>query len=570
VTLVAAGDVLTNDTDVDAGDTKTVSQVNGAAGNVGAVVVGTYGSVQLNANGSYTYTLNNAAPIVQALAAGQSVTDVFSYQMQDTAGAVSSATLTITVTGTNDAPVVGTSAGALAYTENDPATPVDAVVTVTDVDDAVLVSATVQITGGYVGGEDLLGFIPSGGITGSFDASTGTLTLAGPATLASWQTVLRSVTYENTSDNPSTAPRTVTLIANDGIVSSAPSTRTINVTAVNDAPTLTANNLTVSDGGIVTLSAANLGAADPDNAAGTLSYTVSGVANGRFELASAPGVAITTFTATQLAAGQVVFVHAGNNTAPAYFVTASDGSLSSAPSAVAVTFIPTVGSPSVIPPPGGGGGTTVTPPSDPVTDTGNTNDRGGDDATPLDVPAPVSRSAGAEEPLVEPEAPAPVAPVRVAAMKVEKPVAEAETTTVQSSEPTVTQSPQGLSAGFAEVRRPHEITVELGKISLPDPDGDRLIKLDLNSIRMTSLALSVGAIWWATRATGLIASLLSSLPAWRNFDPLPVLQRNDDEEEEEDAWAQAHDAEAAEEEALVRHRFSNEESQPIERDKLKV
>jgi hypothetical protein len=142
---------------------------------------------------------------------------------------------------------------------------------------------------------------------------------------------------------------------------------------------------------------------------------------------------------------------------------------------------------------------------------------------------------------------------------------------VQSSEPTVTQTAQSFSAEFAQVRHPQEITVELGKIALQEPDGDRLIKLDLNSIRMTSLALSVGAIWWATRATGLIASLLSSLPAWRNFDPLPVLGRNEDDEEDE--WAKAHDAEIdeemAEEERLARHRFSNEEDQPTELERLR-
>ena len=33
-----------------------MSSVNGAAGNVGAAVAGTYGSLTIAANGSYTYT----------------------------------------------------------------------------------------------------------------------------------------------------------------------------------------------------------------------------------------------------------------------------------------------------------------------------------------------------------------------------------------------------------------------------------------------------------------------------------------------------------------------------------
>ena len=113
VTLAAAGDVLANDTDVDAGDTKTVSLVNGAAGNVGAAVAGTYGSVTIAANGTYTYSLNNAAAIVQALAAGQTVTDAFTYQVSDGSGATATATLTVTITGTNDAPVANADAAAV-------------------------------------------------------------------------------------------------------------------------------------------------------------------------------------------------------------------------------------------------------------------------------------------------------------------------------------------------------------------------------------------------------------------------------------------------------------------------
>jgi len=264
-------------------------------------------------------------------------------------------------------------------------------------------------------------------------------------------------------------------------------------------------------------------------------------------------------------------VHAGNNLPPAYTIQASDGALTSPPSAVTVTFNSSAGPGTTTPPAGGGGSGSVTPPADPPTG-GGTSSGSGDDTSALDVPAPVSRGGGAEETVAEPEvlapAPAPVAE-RVAVAKVEQPVVEP--LTVQSSAPTVTQTAQSFRPEFAQVRRP-EIVVELGRISLPEPDGDRLIKLDLDSIRMTSLALSVGAIWWATRATGLLASLLSSLPAWRNFDPLPVLGRGEDEDEE-DEWAEAYDAqldqESAEEEQLLRKRFSNDESQPIDQDELK-
>src|SRR5436190_2118531 len=63
-----SGNVLTNDTDVDTNDTHSVTAVNGAGGNVGVDVAGTYGTLHLNIDGSYTYTLANAQANVQALA----------------------------------------------------------------------------------------------------------------------------------------------------------------------------------------------------------------------------------------------------------------------------------------------------------------------------------------------------------------------------------------------------------------------------------------------------------------------------------------------------------------------
>jgi hypothetical protein len=67
-----------------------------------------------------------------------------------------------------------------------------------------------------------------------------------------------------------------------------------------------------------------------------------------------------------------------------------------------------------------------------------------------------------------------------------------------------------------------------------DDEEKARVEVVLNSIRMTGLALSVGAVWWAARAAGLIASLLASSPAWRHVDPLPVLGRDEEDEEEYD------------------------------------
>src|SRR6185369_15116260 len=105
-TPTVTGDVLANDTDVDTGHILTVAAVKGIAGNVGTPVTGTYGSVTIHTDGSYSYTLNDAAgSAADHLAQGQQVTDVFNYTTTDEHGATSTATLTINITGTNDAPV---------------------------------------------------------------------------------------------------------------------------------------------------------------------------------------------------------------------------------------------------------------------------------------------------------------------------------------------------------------------------------------------------------------------------------------------------------------------------------
>lgn len=105
--ITGTGTVLANDTDLDSGDTKVVSAVSFGAtgGTVGEAIVGVYGTLVLNADGTYTYTVDSTLAATRALAQGTTATEVFSYEVTDGAGATSIAMLTVTVTGGNDAPV---------------------------------------------------------------------------------------------------------------------------------------------------------------------------------------------------------------------------------------------------------------------------------------------------------------------------------------------------------------------------------------------------------------------------------------------------------------------------------
>ena len=82
------------------------------------------------------------------------------------------------------------------------------------------------------------------------------------------------------------------------------------------------------------------------------------------------------------------------------------------------------------------------------------------------------------------------------------------------------------------------------QVDLPDGGQERTLQIVLDGVRVTGLAMSVGVVWWALRASSLVASLLASAPAWRHIDPLPVLGRGDDEEEEDVEWGDAEDADA--------------------------
>ncbi|WP_129794614.1 Ig-like domain-containing protein, partial [Sphingosinicella sp. CPCC 101087] len=105
----AADGVLDNDSDPD-GDALVVDAVNGIAANVGSVVTGTNGGTfTLNPDGSYLFDPNGQ---FGDLAVGETRTTSITYTISDGEGGTDTATLEVTVTGTNDGPVaVGTLPG---------------------------------------------------------------------------------------------------------------------------------------------------------------------------------------------------------------------------------------------------------------------------------------------------------------------------------------------------------------------------------------------------------------------------------------------------------------------------
>lgn len=175
------------------------------------------------------------------------------------------------IVNVNDAPVLSGSGGSVSYTENGADVVIDNGLTMSDVDNGTFQSATVSITTNFAVSQDVLDFTDQNGISGSYNALTGVLTLSGSATLADYQTALRSVTYSNSSDNPSVATRTITFVVNDGTDPSNAVTRDVTVTAVNDGPTVTTTGTTLhfAQGGTATAVDSGLTMTDPDSANAT-------------------------------------------------------------------------------------------------------------------------------------------------------------------------------------------------------------------------------------------------------------------------------------------------------------
>ena len=65
-----------------------------------------YGTFTDTGGGTYSYALNNSDPRVQGLDQGQSLTETFTYTMKDADGDPRVATLTISINGSNDVPVI--------------------------------------------------------------------------------------------------------------------------------------------------------------------------------------------------------------------------------------------------------------------------------------------------------------------------------------------------------------------------------------------------------------------------------------------------------------------------------
>ena len=257
---------------------------------------------------------------------------------------------TVTVSAVNDVAVVASiESGDLSYTENDGAVAITSTLSLNDVDDTNLESAVIQITGNYVNGEDVLSFTNQNGISGLWNASTGTLTLMGTSSVANYETALRSITYANSSEDPSTSTRTVSYTVNDGDVDSNTQTRNITVTTENDGPILTngGTGAVASEGnGSAAYSGSSLSDVDSANFdGGTLTFSIASGGDGSETLYFAPFGGVSTSGSNLFVSGVLVGTFTGGTSGTALVASLnSDATLSRAENVFQSLAIGAIGS----------------------------------------------------------------------------------------------------------------------------------------------------------------------------------------------------------------------------------
>ncbi|MBV4474925.1 retention module-containing protein [Pseudomonas botevensis] len=283
--LTLSGNVLTND--VQGADVVATGPNSGPI--TPGTFVGTYGTLVLNANGTYTYTLNTNDADFKALHGGGNGTETFTYTLTDADGDTSTANLVLNVHN-NDDPVVlnglDVAGGELTVYEknlsdgtspNVPALTQSGTFTVTALDglQTLTVGGIAIVTNGVAAGFPQSVVSPLG--------STFTVTGYNPATgVVSYSYTLVDNENHPTGNGANSLTENFNVVATDTDGSTA--SGQINVNIIDDLPTAKADTGSVVEGGTVNISVLGNDISGADGAA-----TVVGVRAGSNTATSASG-----------------------------------------------------------------------------------------------------------------------------------------------------------------------------------------------------------------------------------------------------------------------------------------
>ncbi len=204
---------------------------------------------------------------------------------------------TVSLVAVNDGPSVISTNSALSYPENAGSVTIDSGIVPIEIDSVAFVGGSYQVAlsgatisvSPWFAAEDRLVYNSTAGIGATIDQATGVLRVNSITTVANYQAALRAIQYQNISDNPTPGARVITFSVTDGTATGSAS-RTINIVAVNDAPTAdlsgpaaTGNNYSTTyrtSVGSIPIAYSTSTVTDPDNATMTsLTVTITNVQN---------------------------------------------------------------------------------------------------------------------------------------------------------------------------------------------------------------------------------------------------------------------------------------------------
>ncbi len=176
----------------------------------------------------------------QYLAEGQTVTENFTVTISDGQGGTVDQLVTVTITGTNDAPTLdldfndSTTTGSNYYTTyaagSAPVAIGDSDILIDDIDTSDdITSATITLTNPQAGDVLTVGTLPTTDITYSISADGWTVTLSGSASRDAYEMAIAAVSFSNTLGALSSTNRIIDVVVNDGSADSNHATATIDI-----------------------------------------------------------------------------------------------------------------------------------------------------------------------------------------------------------------------------------------------------------------------------------------------------------------------------------------------------
>lgn len=338
-------------------------------------VGGTFTQLELT-NGSIKYRHDSS----------ETASDQLSFTVSDGITTTTAMPFVMNITRVNDAPTLLANASAQTFTESPTSAPVAlftaATVTTGDTLGTAQTLTTLTLQVGNVrdgsseklkvngveidlsgGGNSTAGVVNGTSLsyTIAVSGTTTTLVLSHTGlTAAEVQTLVEGLAYNNTSDNPTSGLRSISITQ---LVDSGGSTlpdrntatlgltSTVDVVATNNAPTLVGGTMTLVEAGAFSLNTTLLAASDVDTVASSFVYRLTSeptagllyVDNNGNALNDAGDTTLgsnSTFTQAELTAGKVRYLHDGNETNDSFQISVSDGVLSSAAVTIAITRTP--------------------------------------------------------------------------------------------------------------------------------------------------------------------------------------------------------------------------------------